>query len=84
MDVRSTFSLQGTSELSLGETSVLDGMILPVHSLLLVLTVEVPTKKARGYLLREFYGRIERLLVWQSSCFFSKRFSRNLAIHIVP
>ena len=43
----------------------------------------MPTKKARGYLLSQFYRRIERS--WRFSVlFWGGRFSRNLAIHIVP
>ena len=43
-----------------------------IQHTLLVLTLEMPTKKARGCLLSQFYGRIMR------------RFSENRAIQIVP
>ena len=53
-----------------------------IQNTLLVLTLEMSTKKARGHLLSHFDGRIERF--WQSSCFFfSRPFSQNRMIQIV-
>lgn len=46
--------------LSLGEWDDSPGFSSFVQQAWLVLTVEMPTGKARGYLLSQFYGRIER------------------------
>ena len=53
--------------LSLGEWDDSPDFSSFIQHTLLVLTLEMPTKKARGYLLSQFYGRIERSK--QSSCF---------------